>query len=397
MTHPLASRVALRFIKATSWGEALALLDFSPGDSPSDYEVQQAYRKKVTENRSMHPDLGGSTAEMAQLNAAKDTLLGNLKPDDGPSPSGYQGPSHPSGRPAPKAPEEVKVTFEQAQKKVTIPTGVEWFFVTETQYSGYNSDEFTKSSKGWVACGRLGGTKWVFVSAENHYYRAHMPGGYFSLNKEVKPMDVWVLDYLALDTAAETPTAAELYRGVEKVWRNFKYLDKAFNSKVVPAKGWAFGEKPPEGHSQTIKQLIANEFGGEFTGKMTVNVRHHEHYGLGDPPADYYKPKYHDAYSLEFIINGRSYRMDVPDIVRLEKLRIGGKGFVERVFGRYPGERPKSLTQNKDGKAIMQWMLDHLQLTPWVKDALAKTVQQLGGTKVALIERVFSRHTEAWL
>lgn len=377
MTPTLADRVAARYKKALTWNEALSVLGLPAGSMPSDAEVQRAYRTKISP--AMHPDLGGDNAELVRLNSAKDVLLGKLKPDHDPSEAG---PSYGGGHGPIPEPEEIKTTFQKAESLAGIPSGVEWFFVTDTHNSGYSSDEFTNSNTGWVACGRVEGKRWVLVAAEHHYYRAYIPGGYFSMNEPQAPQDIWRIASFPLTTKSETPDAAELYSGVVKAWKYFEWIKKSFNSKVIPAKGWAFGEKTPQGRELTIKQLIANEFGGEFTGKMSVGIVYREApYTEEDTPSGYYKTKWGRPYQMELIINGRDFVFDVADLAILSRLRVGGKEFIQRVFGDYPqhSSRPKDLTRNRDGKLIMNWMVEHLTHLPdWVKDGLSRAAGPSG-------------------
>lgn len=78
-----ARRVAARFQNrfAMSLSDAATLLGVSVSASPE--EVNKAYRKKFIENRSIHPDSGGDATVARDLNIAKDTLLGLLRPDRG--------------------------------------------------------------------------------------------------------------------------------------------------------------------------------------------------------------------------------------------------------------------------------------------------------------------------
>lgn len=64
--------------------EALLIIGLKPSDTPSEEEIQEAYRKKVFKYR-MHPDLGGSHEAMVELNIARDILIGKRTPDVGTS------------------------------------------------------------------------------------------------------------------------------------------------------------------------------------------------------------------------------------------------------------------------------------------------------------------------
>lgn len=373
-------RVAQAFLKkGYTYAEALDVLDFPNGARPTEAEVNLAYRAKVRDVIKADPEAAKDQEAMKPFNMAKDTLTGQLTPDrdrgapqDVDTGGGYSG-----GRRAPTPPPaEEKTSFLEAKAQAKIPSDVKWLFVTDSQHSGYSSDEFTNSTNGWVACGQTD-SHWVYVTAEHHYYRAYGPNGYFSLNEKQTPKDIWDIETLKIAKKDPVPTAAELYKGVVKAWGNFKRLDKKFNSKVVEAKDWAFHEKLPTGRKITIKQLVSNETGVEFTGKMSVEVVYEESRERGDKtPAGFFSVgEYSTPYQLQLVINGREHTLSVADMEVMHKtLRVSGKRFVERVFGEYPHQsRPKSLTLNRDGKLIMAWMAEKLPHLPdWVREALVK-------------------------
>lgn len=368
-----AGRVAYRWLKrAMSRSDALKTLGFPATADPDPAAVNRAYRDILKKDRGVHPDQGGSTETMVALNVAKDILTGQMPPDR--NDFGTSSPNGPSQKhPTPEEPKEIKQPFSAEATKV--PNDVEWFFVTTPHYSGYSSNEFENSNTGWVACGQ---TKdhWIFVAVEHHYYRAYGPGAYFSLNVPQAPKDIWNINVIKKSKRDAIPTAEELYDGVVMAWKNFEYVEKKFNSKVTSAKGWTFKERAPGGRIVTIKQLIANELGVEFTGKTTVEVGYKEPpFSETTLPSGYYKPsQYSSGYQLQLTINGRDHILSVADMERLAALKIGGKRFVARVFGDYPQHsRPKSLTRNRDGKVIMGWMAEKLPHLPdWVREALQK-------------------------
>jgi len=387
------SRIVSRFKQAMSWSGALDTLGFKPGSSPSDDEVNKAYRQKLIDNRKIHPDHGGDADQMVQLNAAKDTLLGKLRPDRGdPGPRRPAEPSRPAEPPAPQ-PKETVVTFAEAATKANIPSGVEWLFVTDPAWSGYNSDEVENTANGWVACGKVGDKKWVIVGAEHHRYSSV---SYFSMNQALAPEDIWSIRSHVLTTRQDIPDAAELFGGVTRAWKNFQYLKKAFNSKVTSAKGWTFSSRIPPGPSVTIKLLIANEFGGVFTGKTTIEIAYIEKANYGGSevptPSGFFKDDHMHPYQYLMTINGKSFTLSVADTERLSKLMVGGKRFSLRVFGDYPQHsRPKSLTRNRDGKILLEWMRDKLlDLPAWALDGVNAAIAQLGSKKAtqALLARL---------
>ena len=68
-----AAQLRYRLFIAMSMGEAKQLLGFPPGASPTPREINKAYKAKAKAN---HPDKGGETYKMVELNVAKDILDG---------------------------------------------------------------------------------------------------------------------------------------------------------------------------------------------------------------------------------------------------------------------------------------------------------------------------------
>jgi hypothetical protein len=151
-----------QLILAMSLSEAKEILGFPPSISPSLLDVKEAYRSKAFEN---HPDRGGDTAKMVDINVAKDILMGERPPTGAPRrrpgppqpPGGWQ-PEDKYEPPAPPPPVEGK-SFSQVMS--SMPGGVEWKFISGSAYhSGahlrpegeglpYNSYNY-----GWVLYGQ---------------------------------------------------------------------------------------------------------------------------------------------------------------------------------------------------------------------------------------------------
>jgi molecular chaperone DnaJ len=68
-------------VRGRPLGDPYAVLGLAPGATVAD--VQRAYRRRA---RLLHPDIAGEqgTARMAELNLARDTVLAQLQPPDGP-------------------------------------------------------------------------------------------------------------------------------------------------------------------------------------------------------------------------------------------------------------------------------------------------------------------------
>lgn len=384
-----ANRVAYRFLyarlfKAMSLSEAKAVLGFPPDASPSPDEIKRVYRQKSFEN---HPDRGGDPKKMVEINVAKDVLEGRSQPTYEPSTGGYGGgggwgaPPPTQTRWEPPAPEE-EVTFEEAKSQGGVPGNVDWLFVTDYHSSGYSSDEFLNRATGWVAVGQTD-KEWVFAAVE-HYMREDYVVG----TRRGK------IDRYKITThkvpKGQPITARFFYGEVVKAWKRFEELEKKFNSKVIPAEGWAFKSTPPNGRSLSIKNFLFNS--GMMSEEEAAAPRKYKidviNRGLpfdkrNNPPSDYYTPKYGDPLKLILVINGKEYDLSKQATEKLYRLRVKGKDFMKWMFGEYYyGGEVKVLTLKREGKEVMAWMADNLPgLAPWVVEALkAASVQTSGGS-----------------
>ncbi len=72
---------ALRLFLSMSLSDAKVVLGFPPNSNPTPAEVSKAYRTKSFEN---HPDRGGSSKKMVEINVAKDILQGKREEDNRP-------------------------------------------------------------------------------------------------------------------------------------------------------------------------------------------------------------------------------------------------------------------------------------------------------------------------
>lgn len=397
----IAARVATRYriVKAFTFAEALEVFGYRRDERPTPEEVNSVYRKKIKDLMNENPDAIRDQEIMKPFNQAKDILTGQLQPDRDlggysppPPPRRDTGPSRQdtswadSGESAgnpftnPKDREE-KVTFEEARAKAKIPADVKWLFVTDTHRGqvGYMSDEFTSNTLGYVCCGETD-SHWVLVAVQHHFYAAYVIG-------MMQNIDVWDINTFKYPKKAPVPTAAELYGNVKKVWKEFKHEMKAFNSKVIDARGWDFGKINPKGRLVTIKMLVSEITGVEFTGKVKVEIAYKRPPYGQDVPAGFWKSQYGSPHAYELIINGREYTLEVADIERLSNLRIKGKSFAKGVFGDYPEHsNAKDLSRNRDGKMILTYMAEKLAHLPdWVRSALVKAAEQRGAKTASYV------------
>jgi hypothetical protein len=208
---------------------------------------------------------------------------------------------------------------------------------------------------------------WVFTAVENLFSREDMLG---SLRGQ---KDIWKM-YTTTAPKSGPPTAQLLYGGVMKAWKNFEYLEKRFNSKIVPAEGWAFSNHPPKGNATSIKNylldsgLMSEEALGGAPRKYEIKLHYKRAPLTGDrnnPPPGFFSPKYSDPYQLVLIINGKEFTLSERAVEKLDKLRVKGNRFMNWMFGEYYyGGETKVLTRKREGKEVMAWMAENLPGLP---------------------------------
>jgi hypothetical protein len=111
-----------RLLFSMSLDQAKVILGFPPGSSPTPIDVSKAYRAKAFEN---HPDRGGDSTKMVEINVARDILEGKGKPSRNPDPSPPKDPSSPPRR----GPTDGQ-TFKKAWSSKSPPAGVVWKFIS---------------------------------------------------------------------------------------------------------------------------------------------------------------------------------------------------------------------------------------------------------------------------
>lgn len=288
-----ARRVAKRYrlLLSMSLADAKVTLGFPPDSNPSSSEIQRAWREMAFKN---HPDRGGDPDKMVEINVAKDVLEGKQRPSRGESPSDPWAGS--GGRPEPRPRQkDEEVSFEEAKSKAGIPGGVTWQFVSDEIRSGYSSDEMERRAYGWVAYG-ITDSKHVFVAAEHLHKADYYIGGGPSL-------DLWsIRSFEYPRKEGEKLAPAWLYGNVVKAVKGFKWVVGKFNSKVVPADGWHFGERLPKGRATTIKHWLVNSglVAGDdpsVAGRKNVVEIQYKSRGFGQDKQE----------GIELAINGRAY------------------------------------------------------------------------------------------
>lgn len=373
-----ASNLFARLKKAMSYSQALETLGFGPNDHPSAPEIAKAYKMKAVEN---HPDRGGSNEKMVEINVAKDILDGKQRPTYERGPSSYD--STPSNWSPPPPAKKVEVSFEEAKSKAGVPSNVEWLFITDTQRNSnnYNGDESSRSVRAWVLYGRTV-DKHVFVGIENAQY-----SGLAGANDA--GYDKWAIrsnEY----PLSEKASPSWIYAQVAKMLGNLNQFSGRFNSKVVDIKGKLTSLTEREvmqasrsGKTTSIKNLLVNtgEVGEDDPSvqnrKIPVELEVQTDMAYGGTPKPGYYPapasqantwdgKYHgDYYKITLTMAGREFVLNEEDTQKLLGLKLGGRKFLQAVFGDYIYEGKKKLiTRMPKGKVILEGFLRFLKHLP---------------------------------
>ena len=355
---------------AMSLEEAKAKLGFPPGSNPTPQEVKEAYRRKALES---HPDRGGDEDAIKEINVAKDILDGKARPTydrrpSGPSRSPWPTEEQQTSKPY-EQPKKKEVSFDDAKAKAGIPSGVDWLFVTPPQRGvGYSSDEFHREDVAFVAYGRTA-NQHVFVGYKHEVYEQYFVGA-------GPGSDIWTIrsfEYPIKDEAKESQNPAWLYGNVVRALKELESKGK-FNSKVLDAKGWKFGDRLPSGAATSIKHWLVGS--GQVQGdapsvagrKQVVELQldkssfGEQKPGFWPQPktrANFWDGSYHgDYYKITVILNGKPYVLDEQDTTKFL-----GKIPLESIYGRYYyGGEKKNLTRMPKGKAIIEWMVQNFSL-----------------------------------
>ena len=354
--------------------EALALLGFGPHDAPTEADAKKAVRSKL---RDVHPDSGGSTFAMQEVNRAYDLLFPKkpqplYREDPGSSqPVPQTEPSRVDDAPPRQQwtpPKDVVVTWEQARAGAGIPGGVEWQFTTATQRDkgGYSGDESSFSRHAYAYYGRTA-DQHVFVVAVHVSRSDYYVGG-------GGRRDVWDMQTHKLPIKKdEQSNLVWLHRQISTAFGlpigDFEYNGR-FNSKVRDARGWSLSEKLPASPEISLKHWLVES--GQVAGdapavagrKQVVELKLHVA-TFGPEPGHYNDPKagaYNkDGYQVTLVLNGKPVVLGEHDTVALISVRLGGKRLLNAVFGEYFYQGgSKVLTRMQKGKVILEWMVQKL-------------------------------------
>lgn len=366
-------------------GEANAVLGFAPGDRPTQDEIKKAYHRKVLE---VHTDRGGDLEAIKKLNIANDILTGKFTVptyDRRPDPNAPPGPGGSRWVP----PKKTEVTFEEAESKAGIPSGVQWLFVTTSQRgsSNWSSDESSLFDSAFVSYGRTE-RQHVFVGARHYTREDYYIGG-------TNNSDTWTIKSTEIPIKAEeSKNPAWLYGNVIKSFKGLKFEGR-FNSKVLDAQGWKFNRRLPEGSPVSIKHWLVGS--GEVVGdapsvagrKHTAELKILEtykaepgYYEEAHNRGNFWDGKYHGQYyQMVLTLDGRPYIISEKDFQKFTSTRLGGKYLMNVIFGTYRyNASKKQLTRIKSGKKILGWMAERFtDLPPEATEILKGAEEQMKG------------------
>ena len=226
-------RIAERFVyarlfRAMTYEQAKGILGFPPGSRPSPEEIKKNYLKLVREN---HPDRGGSTEKMRDINVAKDIVDGKQTPDV---------PNYGYSPPAPAPPDPPKpttrdyyndldYTFEEAFKRAKIPADTYWAWVSPIYEVPAALDGFKGEAEGWVLYGRTNKYH-VFVAVQFVMFR-----GDYDSNTSSEPMTegMWFSDPVLFPLTK--PFSSIHRKGFNEATKKFRYVGlrtMPFNPKL---------------------------------------------------------------------------------------------------------------------------------------------------------------------
>jgi len=382
-----------------SWSQALETLGFSEGSLPTDDEVRHAQRKRLVEIG--YKGLGGDKdpKEATEVNVAADILLKRRDADR----STIKDPEEPTWNPTYSRPEPQKkkeVTFEEAKAKASVPSGVEWLFVTSVQKGegSYSGDESSQRKDGWVAVGKTD-QKFVFVGVEHSAYSAYYIGG----GPEHDIYKIRTYEYAKPNNLSPSWLVGNIVKALHDMDINVH-----FNHKVCDARGREFSQKmPATGGAELSTKHMMVELGMVDEDDPSVANRKHvvemkvelDHRFGGDtakpgffpapaPSNMYWDGAYHgDYYKITLILNGKDYDLSESDWNTFYRLKIGGKRLLDAIFGdRVYGGSKKNITRMPKAKStvILGGLVERLKdLPPAAMAVLAKAAEQVKGDKAS--------------
>lgn len=191
-----------RLLLSMSRDQAKAILGFPPSYNPSEEEIKKNYKIKALEN---HPDRGGSTEKMVEVNVAKDILTGKAKERWEPMPS-------PTPKPPPRRAEPDTIMdgqdFNTAWAGNNPPATVEWKFVSIPVYYWPPNRSYFPAQRIWTFYGQTD-SKHIFLAVK---WRGESSTGIpTDIGTNTKVMEDWQVSW------ADAPIAQPLAKIASKM------------------------------------------------------------------------------------------------------------------------------------------------------------------------------------
>ncbi|MFA5023481.1 MAG: J domain-containing protein [Patescibacteria group bacterium] len=320
--------------------EARKILDIPFG--ASDEEVNKSFRTKALQ---MHPDVGGSTGQMQQLNIARDILLGERK-EEVPRKPEYSSEYKP--QPSKPWPEKVVVSFEDAARAAGVPGDVEWKFKTDTGYSPPLGD---KKTSGFVVCGKKEG-RYIFAGV------FHWREENFFSHVDIDRYEI----HIAGATDIDASTVA-----IRDLWGNFEHL-KGWNGKVIIlSPGTEFNESLfyAKGRSVAFKDALGIMESKPISEGRKIDIS----LELSSNPDSF------SAHLITLVVNGRPFELGDE----ISKLLTEKSNFIRFVFGQYAYDHSKkNITKMREKSKVLGYLVKKLEgkVEPELMDALQKAFEQ---------------------
>jgi hypothetical protein len=202
-----------RLLLSMSRDQAKVILGFPPNYNPSEEEIKKNYKMKALEN---HPDRGGSSEKMVEVNVAKDILTGKAKErwePRKPEPA-------PPRQPPPRRSEPDSVMdgedFNTAWAGNNPPADVEWKFVSIPVFFWPLNMSYFPHQRVWTFYGQTG-SKHIFLAVK---YRGESSTGIpTDLGPNTKVMEDWKVSWA--DAPLSQPLAkiaAKMLKSVGTGW-----------------------------------------------------------------------------------------------------------------------------------------------------------------------------------
>lgn len=315
---------------AMSLSDAARILGVSIEASPE--EINMAFKQKALK---AHPDVGGTTAQMQQLNVARDLLLDKPHAQSGHS---EWAPSQPFHEEPPAYVK--KVSWDDAMKEAGVPSGVNWKFITNVGSSAYLGDT---SAFGFVVYGDID-TQHVFVGVYNYKERNHFT-----------KTDVDTYKMRVTTSPKALGNLADIAPGIIRdLWGDFS-LVKGYNAKVtLLPPGTEFNEK-----------LHYSRHGDAMSFKDAMKI-------LGEKPTTWKESSKVDItikldrgqqfndYLITFMVNGVPYQLDYETSEKITKK----SNMLSFIFGQYYyADSKKNITRMEKTKAnkVFKYLIKKLE------------------------------------